>query len=460
MSGPFDGAIGTRTPTVRTAVKPELRDLSIDRRPSEIPPPRPRVFTRLVLPIVLLAAAFGAVAYAARDVLLPASVVRVEPVVQGTANAEVQIDVTAPGWIAPDAFATQVTALTDGVVDEVLALDGQQVAAGEVVATLIATDAEIALARARAAHTRARAELAAVDAERAAVQPAVAAAEAGVAATRAELELKEPLADGRTISRAEIARLRAQLREDEAELAAANARPATLDARSAFARAAIDIAAADVREAELRLDRCQVRAPTAGVVLRRHASPGTVIGSGSRDSRVVLELYDPSRLMVRTDVPFADAARIDVGRRALVTVEALPDAVFEGRVVRVVPEADAAKNAVAFHVALDAPVPGLRPEMIARVRFAAATREPDGAAAEPATFVPAAAVRDGRVFVLVDRDGDVARAAARTVETVGERDGHLQVRGGLQAGDRVVVAGPADLADGDRVRIADPEAQR
>jgi HlyD family secretion protein len=56
----------------------------------------------------------------------------------------------APGWIEPDPFAVNIPALADGIVKEVLILEGQHVAEGEVVARLIDDDARLQLARAEA----------------------------------------------------------------------------------------------------------------------------------------------------------------------------------------------------------------------------------------------------------------------------------------------------------------------
>ena len=71
----------------------------------------------------------------------------------------------------------------------------------------------------------------------------------------------------------------------------------------------------------------------------------------------------------------------------------------------------------------------------------------------PGVVVPPAAVRkDGsRDVVLVVRDGNVERRAVTLGDPV---DQDVLVMSGLSAGETVVVDGPADLADGDLVRVA------
>jgi multidrug efflux pump subunit AcrA (membrane-fusion protein) len=164
---------------------------------------------------------------------------------------------------------------------------------------------------------------------------------------------------------------------------------------------------------------------------------------------------------VRVDVPLADASKVGVGVRAEITVEALPGRTLQGEVTRIVNEADLAKNTLQFKVRIiDAP-DGLKPEMLARVRFlarAAAATSSSGpttiSGGSHLPFVPDALVkRDGAIaFVLIaDRAAGVARQRA---VTVGDQlqDGWVVVTSGLGAGDSII-AEPTDIRDGTRIRI-------
>ncbi len=66
-------------------------------------------------------------------------------------------------------------------------------------------------------------------------------------------------------------------------------------------------------------------------------------------------------------------------------------------------------------------------------------------------LVPAAALRreNGRDYVLVVADGVTER---RAVAAGDSRGGDIMISGGLAAGERVVVEGPPDLADGARIQ--------
>ena len=74
------------------------------------------------------------------------------------------------------------------------------------------------------------------------------------------------------------------------------------------------------------------------------------------------------------------------------------------------------------------------------------------AAAQPVTLVPKAALRTegDQAYVFVINGDLVERRAVRTGGSDGDR---LEVVGGLRPGEQVVMAPPADLANGARVRI-------
>lgn len=341
--------------------------------------------------------------------------------------------VQAPGWLEAAPFATACTALTDGIIAEVLVLEGDRVETGQVVARLVRRDAELSLDRARAELGAAQAALETARADLAAARTtwenpvertrAVEVARAAVAQTEAQLaqlpsliaaeiaaarEVHEELDRVRTAYEAGAANeievvlleqrleranataeslerrgpiLRAELRRAVAELVAAE-RQAELrtDERRTLDTANADVARAEaavaqqqsaVDEAVLRVERTDIKAPRGGVVQRRLKSPGDKITLGSDDpmSAQVLHLYDPAELQVRVDVPLADASQVSAGQACEIVVEVLPDRTFRGEVTRVAHQADLQKNTLQVKVRVTDPAPMLRPDMLTRVKF-------------------------------------------------------------------------------------------
>ena len=399
-----------------------------------IPTPPRRTFTRVVLPLALVAAALAALAWTGWRSLVPVPVVDVVPVsvraadaagsALAAADAPVRegAPVQAPGWIEPAPFATMVPALVAGTVRSVDVLEGQRVEADQPVAHLVDDEARIAAELAAAMHAE---------------------AEAKAAEMKDELSRKEKLVASGAASAGEVARLRLRVQ-----------------AMEAGARAA----AAELELKRLQLARTVVRAPSAGVVMARLAVPGMMVGAG--DGKPIVELYDPAQLQVRADVPLADAGRIAIGDRAEIVLDVLPGRTLRGEVVRIVHQADIAKNTVQAKVRIVDPAPELKPEMLARVKVFPRSR--GGGTAAPGTpAAPASAsaiwapercvVGEGAAATVLAIDGledGRGRIERRTVALAGAPvDGWVPVTTGLRAGD-LLVRTPADApAPGTRVRI-------
>ncbi|WP_135466283.1 efflux RND transporter periplasmic adaptor subunit [Crenalkalicoccus roseus] len=234
-----------------------------------------------------------------------------------------------------------------------------------------------------------------------------------------------------------------------AELVRTNSVPRqTLEQREAATRQAeARLAAAEARrdEAVARLAQTRILAPADGIVTRRVALLGSVVPAGQE----MLRLAREGRLELNARVPELELAAVAPGMAVRVTHG---ERVIEGRVRAIAPTVSAETRLGTVHVALP-PESGLRPGMFARAEILAE--------AAPVLAVPQEAVvfRDGRPAVFVLAEGG-EQVALRAIATGRRRDGMVEVREGLAAGERVVVAGAGFLEDGDRVRLAGPVTAR
>jgi HlyD family secretion protein len=483
-----------------------------------VQPPR-KWLTRLVVPMTIVLVALALLGYAARDSLRPTVAVRtVRVVTKSLTQSTAAVTVQAPGWVEADPFPIYVPALAPGVVKEVLALEGQAVQTGQVVAQLIDDDARLALDLAQAQLATRRAQLDVAQATLKAAQAdwdypieqdrAVAVAQASIGQITAE---KSQLAAEVAMHRAKLAefddkhrRLNALLPDATAQLQVVQAalqRDAqeslvlatqtnedVLDARMLGAqanqeaaqqqrrlriqesmaldqagaelaklRAQVQLAEVEQAQAELRLERMQVRSPASGIVMTRLAVPGSklMLDMDNEQSANAVHLYDPNKLQVRVDVPLADAAKVGIDHAAEVTVDVLPDTRFAGHVTRIVHKADIQKNTLEVKVAIHDPISQLKPEMLARVKFLARSSEnPDEAGAHH-VFVPER--------LLTQRSGDTAtvwvvsatQCAIQRDVTLGRhrQQGWIETVSGLNIGDNLIADSDGDLKEGRRVRI-------
>jgi HlyD family secretion protein len=467
-----------------TSLESLLRGSGVGAKPA-VPRPPARWFLRFMLPVLIVAAAAAMLAYAMRDALIAHVEVDVVPVVTkgGSAAAsdwrndeersagrsrEPAVIAQAPGWIEPDPYAVTVQPLVPGVVGEVLVLEGERVEQGQVVARLVAEDAELSLRGARA-------ELRVLQAAAERAQAAIEVAEARLDEIIDEVERKRELVELGGISPGEYARLQHRLRSQRAEVGAARAGLRQAEAQVERHRVIVE-------EHELALDRTVIRAPVAGVVLTRSVVPGTRValagdGVGEAHFPGLIRLYDPATLQVRADVPLADAARIGVGTLARITTEALPDRTFLGQVTRIVHQADIQRNTVQVKVRIDEPSAQLKPDMLTRVRFLGQERpDEEQVAQDEETGATARAVDQGSLRLYIPHHviqmrapGDGERARVWVVHrgsggrsfvaglhdiTLGHSDGDFMlVQSGLRPGDRLITNPSAKLRSGARVRI-------
>ncbi len=399
------------------------------------------------------------------------------PTAEATDPREGKVLFQASGWIEADPFPLRATALTDGVIDEVHVLEGETVADGQILATLIDEDARIALAAAQARVDEASAVLRGARRRAVAAESQARVAEAQIEAAKARLEELRDDAQrlervgARAVSAGEIRR--ASLRVDsqkavlaarEAEAAASRAEADAVQESVARAEAALATARAERDEHQLALDRTRISSPTDGVIQRLLAEPGQkkMLRMDDPESATVAILFRPDSLQARIDVPLESAAGLAVGQPVRVHTNFLPDTVFPATVNRIVGEADLQRNTLQAKVSLLETDPRLRPEMLCRAEFLAAAVQADGAPggySRPGgtvVFVPAHA--------LFDREEDrasvwavdplEARLERRTVRIgPSQRDGYLEVAEGVNPGEKVVLDPDPGLTAGQRVRI-------
>lgn len=95
-------------------------------------------------------------------------------------------------------------------------------------------------------------------------------------------------------------------------------------------------AKAEVARARAMLDESKIRAPFAGVIIRKNVEIGAVTAPGEP----LLVLEDHATLKIRTGVKEQDIARIKIGQAVTVTIDALDDLALEATVTKIVPSGD------------------------------------------------------------------------------------------------------------------------
>ena len=242
-----------------------------------------------------------------------------------------------------------------------------------------------------------------------------------------------------------------------AELDTAESQVETLKARIAMAQQQVQVAESQVAAIRTDLTDMVVRAPFDGVAISKDAQPGEMISpvsAGGGFTRTgICTIVDMSSLEIEVDVSESYINRVRPAQPVEAVLDAYPDWRIPAHVITTVPSADRQKATVRVRIAFEKLDPRILPDMGIKVSFLnerAAQPEP-AAAPRARLLVPKAAVRtqNGSTVLFVVRDDRVERRAVR----VGAEDGgRVEIVSGISAGERIVVDGPATLADGARVK--------
>ena len=235
---------------------------------------------------------------------------------------DVEETVRAPVDLRPIQQA-EVASKTLGYLDAVLVDRGDRVKKGQLVAVVRPSDLPDQLAAARGTASQAQAAL---------------------ALARANLDRARALSPSGRISRAELQQAEAALASAEAQLAAA---------RGAVGGLAV------------RLGETRIASPMDGVVSQRRLDPGVLVGPGtSAGSILTVDQMEVLRCFVTVNE--SEVSRLRLGLTAHIDLDALAGRRIDGKVVRLAPALDPATRTLDAEVQIPNRDGELRPGMYGR----------------------------------------------------------------------------------------------
>jgi RND family efflux transporter MFP subunit len=397
----------------------DLASLKIDRAPRP-----PRRWPGYVVAVALLGGA-GWAGFRFGKPYVEARVFKTEVAVTEIASvspAQATVDLTATGYVVPQATAKVGTKIVGRIV-KVAVAEGQTVKAGDILFELDPDDQKAAVQSAQARATAAAAKIATVKAQ--------------VAETEIELKRQRRLLEAGAVAQATVDDLSLRMKSQEAAVRAAEAE--------------VVAAQAEVSSLSTGMKNLKIVAPISGTALTKPANVGDVVSPGEP----LVELADFGSLLAEVDVPEARLGIVKPSGPCEVVLDALPSERFKGEVVDLAPKLNRAKATGVVKVKLLTPPPALRPEMSVRVSFLQKALDDAVLKQAPKVVVPAAAVieKSGGKAVWVVQDGKVRL----TPVTIGDAFGTgFVVESGPAPGTRVVKDPPADLFDGQAVKEKSP----
>jgi HlyD family secretion protein len=190
----------------------------------------------------------------------------------------------------------------------------------------------------------------------------------------------------------------------------------------------VEQARLSLEEAQTDLAKAQLSAPIDGTILSVDVNLGQQVSSGAN----AVTMADLAQLKLTVNVAEVDISKLQLGQVAEITLDALPEQVFNGIVTQIAPSSASESGVVNYPVTIqlaDADLTGVRPGMTA-----VATILDDDAAA--GWLVPTSAIieRGGVTNVLIIRNGQPQPVQVTKIGAQGEWT--IVESPELQAGDQ------------------------
>ena len=264
-------------------------------------------------------------------------------------------------------------------------------------------------------------------------------------------------ADGQQVKKGDIIALLDQ-EEEEAQLAAANARLAehrrerqrleSLLQKKAAARreyderlTLIEVTKREIEQIEARIGDRTLRAPFDGVLGLRRMSPGQLVQPG----QAITTLDDIDPIKLDFTVPAIHLPELATGTPIIATADARPGERFSGDIDVIDSRIDPATRSILLRAVIANPSGLIKPGMLMHVTLLERQRQ--------AIVVPEESIvqkQDDHFLTVVDKEN---RVSERKV-TIGERQpGLVEVVEGLEVGEMFVVRGMRFVRAGDKVIV-------
>ena len=207
------------------------------------------------------------------------------------------------------------------------------------------------------------------------------------------------------------------------------------------ARAARDAALNGLETAKINLDRGHIYTPITGYLNKLYIDEGEFASFGAPVADVIQ--IDPVKIIA--SVPEKDISDIKEGREVTLTIDALANSSFSGRIYFVGFKAEETTRTFPVKAVLENKKEEIKPGMMAKMTIIKRV-EPNS------IVVPLYSIMEkaGERIVFVEEDG-VARS--RKVEIGIISSDKVQIKSGLKFGENLIIKGQRNLEDGDKVKV-------
>jgi membrane fusion protein (multidrug efflux system) len=212
-------------------------------------------------------------------------------------------------------------------------------------------------------------------------------------------------------------------------------------------RAAVKSGQANVERLEALAGYKKITVPFDGVVTARDTDVGALINAGGGSGPAMFVISDIKKLRVYVNVPQSYVPAIKIGAKAVISMPEYPNRTFDATVEASSQSVDVSSGTTRMQLGLDNAAGELMPGGYANVRMSLQR------AAVP-LHIPASALifnQNGLRVATVDADDKVLFKNVTIARDLGK---DIELASGLAPEDRVIIAPPDGLTNGDQVRVA------
>ena len=198
-----------------------------------------------------------------------------------------------------------------------------------------------------------------------------------------------------------------------------------------------------------RMEGTRVITPHAGYVVKRYYQEGYY----AKDTDALFNVADISTLLVKINIPEGQIGAVAIGSVAEIEVPAMPGKKFQGKVTKIAAVADAPGRTFAAEVSIPNSDGLLRGGVYANV-YIKSNDKPN------ALVIPQSAIvmrEDQRTVFVLDQDNFVKRKVLIT-GYIG--NGLVEVLGGLEENERIVIGGQNKIREGSKVKIDEAGSEK
>jgi len=210
--------------------------------------------------------------------------------------------------------------------------------------------------------------------------------------------------------------------------------------------AAVKAGQANVERLEALAGYKKITVPFDGVITARDTDVGMLINAGGGSGPPMFVVSDISKLRVYVNVPQNYVPMVKVGAKGVITVPEYPNRTFPATVEASSQAVDVNSGTTRMQLVLDNAAGELLPGGYASVRL---SLQRDSVP----LHIPSSALIFNQKGLRVATVGAADKVVFKTVTIARDLGREIEIASGLSADDRIIVAPPDGLADGDQVRV-------